>query len=68
MWGQDWKKKHESAQAKIHHALAQGGTIGRAEVEADPLITSKMQLGDVWESKFSLSGKDRISNYTLIMN
>lgn len=37
-------------------------------MESALLVGNEMQLGNVWESKFPSSGKDRISNYTLILN
>ena len=47
---------------------AEVGIIGWPEVEAVLSVTNEMQLGDVWESKFPSSGKDRISNYILFLN
>lgn len=62
------KKKHGSAQVKVHQALVEVGIISWPEVEAALSVRNQMQFGDIWESKFPSSGKGRISNYTLILN
>lgn len=44
------------------------GITGRPEVEAALSVTQEIQPGDVWESTFSFSGEDHISNYILVVN